>query len=140
MARFKHQIKVTIRPAEVIRHNNIGDYYIDKEGARCFEIGDTSFDISNLLILVHELVEYILIDHAGIPISAVDKFDKESKDDEPGDNPLAPYHEQHKTAMDVEKMICEKIGLDWDEHEKRISTAWESVRNKRIKRHLKKGK
>ena len=80
------------------------------------------------LVALHELVESFLCIKAGIKEEDVSKFDITNCDlEEPGDSSLAPYHEQHKVATQVEKIVCEAIGLDWDEHNDWVQRAGNEV-------------
>lgn len=80
------------------------------------------------LVALHELVESFLCIKAGIKEEDVSKFDIENCDlEEPGDSSLAPYHEQHKVATQVEKIVCEALGLDWNEHNDWVQRAGNEV-------------
>ena len=111
------------------RYDTCGDY---------FSVGDqVHFRVSNtkpeyqLLVLIHELVEWFLITKKGIRIEDIDLFDKEFEklrlssyligDQEPGDMVSAPYHEEHQTATQIEKFIATKLGVDWNKYDKSIN-------------------
>jgi hypothetical protein len=73
------------------------------------------------LVAVHELVEALLCEHAGVTSDQVDAFDlKFEGDGEPGDDPAAPYHSQHATATAIERILAEQLGVDWDEYGRHI--------------------
>lgn len=81
----------------------------------------------NLLIAVHELVEVVKCKSDGVSQEAVDKFDiayeknrKEGDLSEPGDDPRAPYYEQHQAAMAVERLCAVLWGVDWETYAKRV--------------------
>lgn len=78
------------------------------------------------LIAVHELVEVILCQHAGISQAAVDKFDiafektrPEGNEDEPGDATEAPYRKQHCLATAVERMLAAELDVAWYEYQEK---------------------
>jgi hypothetical protein len=75
------------------------------------------------LIAVHELVECMLCKSDGIDQVTVDKFDMEfekdravGNEDEPGDDPHAPYHGQHCFATGVERLLAATIGVKWNDY------------------------
>jgi len=80
------------------------------------------------LIAIHELVEALLCKDQDVTQKEVDAFDMEYEsarrpDDwvsEPGDDPTAPYHEQHKFATVIERLLCMELGVKWHEYEKLI--------------------
>lgn len=82
---------------------------------------------SEALVAVHELVEAVLCQHAGITAEAVDSWDMgPGKDmDEPGDDPSAPYHGPHMAADAIERQLASALDVDWTEHELNIEKAGE---------------
>ena len=81
------------------------------------------------LIALHEAVEALLCEHAGISPAAVDKFDeayearrKKGDDSEPGDDPRAPYHKQHVFAEGIERLLATELGVDWPAYDKEVSS------------------
>ena len=80
-----------------------------------------------MLVAVHELVETLLCLNDGVMVEAVDKFDKafeaarkEGNEDEPGDDPKAPYVRQHCVATAVERLLCAELCCDWKTYDKRV--------------------
>lgn len=80
------------------------------------------------LIAVHELVEVLLCKHEGITQESVDRFDKqfeatraEGKEDEPGDDPGAPYVKQHCTATGIERLLAAQLGVSWKDYEDELN-------------------
>jgi hypothetical protein len=82
------------------------------------------------LIAVHELVEVLLCDSAGVTQAQVDEFDKEYEknrpaddvESEPGDDPKAPYCRQHCFATAVERMMAAEMGVNWNEYADEIES------------------
>lgn len=121
--------KVTI---EVVAHENqryptAGDWVMDGEDLMIF-VSETGNDNYNYLLMVHELVEALLCERDDIEQSLVDKFDrnyekKRKKGDlsEPGDNPNAPYYEQHQVATLAEKIVALQMLIDWPSYEDKIN-------------------
>ena len=97
------------------------------------EIGQPSVG----LVGIHELVEVFLCsrgltmsrDEEGLLTANVDKFDKEYEgdlaDEEPGDDPKAPYHIEHSIATVVERLLCAKLGGAWKEHDDRVESLFQ---------------
>jgi hypothetical protein len=92
-------------------------------------VSDTGNPLRNMLILVHALVEVILVVKNGVDFRAIDNFDlqfekdrslgKHKADDEPGDNPDAPYRSEHRFATWMESALCKFMGLSGEAHKKR---------------------
>jgi hypothetical protein len=81
---------------------------------------------SEFLVAVHEFIEQYLCKAFGVTQQVVDTWDMEHGIDleanEPGDDPLAPYHAQHLVATQVEKDLCFALGLSWEDHCKVIDS------------------
>lgn len=74
-----------------------------------------------LLLAVHELIEAILCQHAGVSARTVDEFDLHFKGaGEPGDDPLSPYYAHHQFATHIEREVADLLGVDWDAYGKHI--------------------
>jgi hypothetical protein len=114
---MKHLPDITIDtvPHKKQRYDTAGDYF-KKGGKVNIRVSKTCAD-HEFLIAMHELVEWYLIDRAGIPIEAIDAFDfKWNGEGEPGDDIKAPYHTQHQFATFVEMMLANKLGINWDKY------------------------
>lgn len=82
--------------------------------------------------MVHEIIEQGLCREAGITHKEIDAFDKKFErertkgkhktDDEPGDDPRAPYRSQHLTATGIEKMLAAAMGVDWKAYDKAVNS------------------
>lgn len=82
------------------------------------------------LVLIHEMVEYFLVKHAGISIQSIDEFDKKFEEkrkdrlvdmfEEPGDDREAPYYYQHQAATAVERLCALLLGVSWREYEEAV--------------------
>ena len=71
------------------------------------------------LVAVHELVEALACNVAGVTQEAVDEFDMGAGSvlEEPGMDPAAPYHQQHIAATVVEMVLASVLGVDWAEYD-----------------------
>ena len=118
-------MRITI---ETIRHEDqryatTGDWLWPNEHnllIRVSEMGDWRAEAA---VAVHELVEALLCKGADIKQEELDTFDmafeaarEPGNDDEPGDNPGAPYHRQHCFATAVERMLIAALGVSWAEY------------------------
>lgn len=92
----------------------------------------------SFLVAVHELVEYGIVMHQGIPLSKITAFDiqfekkrKKGNTDEPGDDKKSPYHFAHKTATIIEKMMAKILQVKWSAYEKEINAfIWKTRKTK----------
>lgn len=124
-------MKATLRsvPQDQIRNNGVGDwrYFPNQIEALTAEMSD---DRSELCVLIHELVEAYLCRKENIPDQEVTAFDALFEEEcerelhpehsEPGDDPRAPYHYQHRISTVIEHAVAAAIGLAWQQHEENI--------------------
>lgn len=96
------------------RYCTVGDYYFKGKELQV-RVSKMNEDYE-FLVLVHELIEWFLIKKKDIPIKKIDQWDMNCDDVEPGNNPKAPYYEEHKFATSIEKKLAKKIGVNWDEY------------------------
>lgn len=102
-----------------MRYATAGDYFI-KDGETVIQVYDQGDDEHNFLIFIHEAIEQFLTERAGIKEEDILKYDEQSKDEEPGDNPEAPYHIQHIQATIVEKLLAKYLNLAWSKYDAEI--------------------
>lgn len=82
------------------------------------------------LVALHEMIEYELCRMNGITDSKVVEFDtnfeKERRarlhsiEAEAGDDPRAPYRDEHGFATMIERMVAQKMGVSWSAYERVI--------------------
>jgi hypothetical protein len=122
-------LKVNIEtiPHDQHRYTTVGDWWIDDAGTIQIRVSDLGDWRREALVGVHELVEIFLCKHAGITTEAVDKFDKDfeasrhpDNEDEPGDDPQAPYVQQHCIATGVERILAAEMGVKWKPYEEQL--------------------
>lgn len=113
-------------PHESQRYETVGDWEL-KNNTLHIRVSDMQNDKYNVLVAIHELVEYLLCEDRGISDEVVTKFDMEfensrllDNNDEPGNDPKAPYHKEHVFATKIEKMLAEELGVDWDAYDKAV--------------------
>jgi hypothetical protein len=107
------------------RYNTIGDYYLGAGEIltiRVSRLGDMNMEFC---CAIHELVEAALCHEEGVSLEEIDEFDfgwhPHDGIEEPGDDPQAPYYRQHKFARRIERLVAERLGVDWEDYESRMN-------------------
>lgn len=82
------------------------------------------------LIALHEMIEYELCKKNGISDGQVVAFDVNFEAErrrnihpieaEPGNDPRAPYRDEHDFATMIEMMVAQKLGVKWEAYEKTL--------------------
>jgi Mn-dependent DtxR family transcriptional regulator len=72
---------------------------------------------ANYAVLIHEFVEKILCDFAGITTEEADAEDDKFLKGKIKANQRS-YWKYHCKATKIERLFCKYMGLDWDEYEK----------------------
>lgn len=117
---MRRSLIIDILPRDRMRYDTAGDYFI-ADGALVFQIADSGNDVWNRLVLIHELIEHLLIEKAGIPIEVIDAYDMAySGEGEPGDEADCPYREAHSVATGVERLLCGLLGIHWASYDKEM--------------------
>lgn len=111
------------------RYETCGDYW-EGDDIINFRVSDMKNPDYEFLVILHELIEYWLIQKKGIRIKDIDDFDIKfeeeralglhSVDEEPGDSCNAPYREEHQFATIIEKEVARAMDIDWDDYDKTI--------------------
>lgn len=122
------EIHIKTIPHSKQRYETVGDYFFRK-GILEMRVSDMKSDIYEQMVIIHELVEVVLVMYKGISIKDIDKFDKafEAKRekgnvDEPGDDPSAPYRNEHLIATAVEKIICGYLNIPWKIYDEKVNS------------------
>lgn len=113
------------------RYPTVGDWQIDEQGNLEIRVSDMGNPDYESLVALHELVEVLLCKKRGITTEQVDVFDKQFEadravgmhgpEDEPGDDPLAPYKKEHFFATNIEALMSSELGVDWKTYEEKIN-------------------
>lgn len=121
------KIVFDIVPHKKQRYNTSGDYF-KKGGVVNIRVSKMHPD-HEFLILVHELIEWYLTERKGVTIEAIDRFDmmferarEKGNEEEPGDDMNSPYYEEHQYASRIERLIAEKLGVDWTKYDKHVKS------------------
>lgn len=123
-------INIEIIPHDQHRYETVGDWWFDEKGVlqiRVSKLGDNWKAES--AIVVHELCEVLLCKARGISQESVDAFDKQYEakrpdgdESEPGDDPQAPYRNEHCFATGIERMLIAAFGMSWKDYEDEINS------------------
>lgn len=118
------KIVFDVIPHKKHRYPTVGDYY-KKNGELHVRVSKMNSK-HEFLVLIHELIEFFLIDQKGISIKSIDDFDMlyeatKTDDSEPGNDPNAPYFEEHQYATYIEKLLAEKLGVNWQKYDASVN-------------------
>lgn len=116
-------MKITLEtiPHEQQRYETAGDWFFDEEQNLTIRVSDTGDWRFNAMVAVHELIEVLLCKARGITQEQVDIFDLSYKGEgEPGDEPNAPYQNEHNFATSVERMLCAAFNIPWAEYDGKL--------------------
>lgn len=110
-----------------VRCNQAGDWWNKDDETTMANSVPMSDERSEFAVLIHELVEAFLCRYAGVTEQSVLNhdvmFEKERADGlhdewvEAGDDPRAPYKDQHFVATTIERILCVAMKLPWEYHE-----------------------
>jgi len=120
-------IHIAIIPHGKQRYPTVGDWQY--EGPRdathlMIKVSGMPDQRMEQAVAIHELVEALLCNAAGITQEEVDAWDMGPGKtfDEPGDSDEAPYHLQHMIANEHESRFVEAIGLNLDDYDNVVSS------------------
>src|ERR1700683_2097759 len=109
------------------RYETCGDYWRDADGTLQIRISQLPDKRYELLVAIHELIEQVLSEHAGVTNEQIAAFDfayeaarKEGDESEPGDSIDCPVYKQHQFATGIERILAAELGIDWIEYERCI--------------------
>lgn len=112
------------------RYPTCGDYF-EENGVQRVLVSNMGNEDYEFLVAVHELVELWLTKRRGISEESISAFDKtfekqrevgmlDELNAEAGDDPNAPYQNEHNFATGIERMVCAAIGIKWYDYEEAI--------------------
>ena len=108
------------------RYETCGDWKF--EGDTLHVTVSHTEDNYDFLIGIHEAIEAWLCRERGIAEPDITAFDvkfenkrPEGNDDEPGDDPQAPYKREHFTATNIERILADQLHVEWSEYDKTIN-------------------
>ena len=113
-------------PHEQQRYPTCGDWQFEHDGTLHIKVSEMGCWRSELDVAIHEAIESLLCQEAGITDMQVTQFDiqferereagKHALTDEPGDDSRSPYKTHHEAATFAERACASALGLDWIEH------------------------
>ena len=115
-------IFVKVIPHSEQRYDTCGDWYYDSDRNLVVCVSACGSKESETLVAIHEIVEAMLCEADGIPLAIVDSFDMSYEGDDPGNDPLAPYHSQHVLAEIVERLVALNMHVNWEKHDQCTDT------------------
>lgn len=122
------KIVIETIPHSTQRYETVGDWYRDNDETLHIKVSQEIGDKQASLVALHELIEVLLCEDRGITQDEVDTFDKsfefhreEGNEDEPGDDPAAPYKLEHFFATNIERLMAAELGVDWNEYDEAVS-------------------
>ena len=124
------RIEIKTIPGDSQRYSTVGDYWDDFKGThiRVSELGNED---EEFCVAIHELVEQYLCRKRGISEKKITAFDKKFErervegrwfDEEPGDDPRAPYRKEHFFATNIERQIAHELGVDWAKYDSKCAS------------------
>ena len=117
----------SIDPA-AIRYSTCGDWQWLPDASMKVSVPDYANRNSEFLVALHEMVEAWLCRKDHITEAEVSAWDINNPElEEPGDSKNAPYHHQHMVAMQVEKIVCEAMKINWDDHQRWVENSANEV-------------
>jgi hypothetical protein len=120
-------VKIEIIPHDQHRYPTVGDWFFEGEDL-VIRVSKLSDWRREMLIAIHELAEVLLCKQRGITTESVDAFDKAfeaartpDNEDEPGDEPAAPYVKEHCVATGIERIMAAELGVSWKDYEQELT-------------------
>ncbi len=124
----KVEFTISQVPHRKQRYETVGDWIPGKPAEiRVSRMKDQRYVF---LVALHEMVEYELCKKNGISDREVVAFDVNFEAErrgnlhpleaEPGNDPRAPYRDEHDFATMIEMMVAQKLGVKWSDYEKSL--------------------
>lgn len=126
-------MRITIEtiPHSNQRYNTCGDWQLDSEGNLSIKISEMpkTGTPGEMAVALHELVEVMLCILRGITQEEVDEFDLNySGEGEAGDEPEAPYCQEHNIATGIERIFASEAGITWKNYENELTQMTEGYK------------
>lgn len=121
-------IHIETIPHDQQRYPTVGDYWEDEHGVEQVRVSKMIDWRYEILVAVHELVEWALTKHRGICEEHISAFDVEFEklreaelvSGEPGDSPKAPYKREHFFATNLERLLADELDVDWVDYDQYV--------------------
>lgn len=116
------RITIDTVPHEEQRYNTAGDWYYNENGDLFITVSDMQNRDYEFCVGIHEAIEAWFCREHGIKEEEVSTFDKRFKGDgECGDDPEAPYREEHFFATSIERFISQALRIDWKKYDEAVN-------------------
>lgn len=119
-------VSIEIIPHKEQRYDTAGDWQIVGNSLQ-ITVSETGNWVYDMAIALHELVEALICIQRGIEEEEVSKFDikfeerrKRGNEEEPGDDPKAPYHLEHGFASACERLFIAACGENWKKYDRAV--------------------
>lgn len=113
-------------------YDTVGNYTFSENGSLLILVSEMRDDRFEFLVALHEMIEAYLCRQRGITDDVITAFDEafeaarpEGNIAEPGDDPAAPYQNEHCIATAVERVACAALGVKWADYEKAVLSVGE---------------
>ena len=113
-------------------YSTVGNYFYVGKGTFVVFCSDMNNEKYHSLVFSHEMIEASLVLERGISLMKIDNFDmkfemdrlmgKHLIDEEPGDDPNAPYFAEHQYATLIERQLAKIWGVDWGEYSNKVNS------------------
>jgi hypothetical protein len=124
----KPVFRISQVPHHKQRYETVGDWIPGKPAEiRVSKMKDQRYVF---LVALHEMIEYELCKMNRVSDREVVAFDVNFEaerrenihpiDAEPGNDPRAPYRNEHEFATMIEMMMARKLGVNWSDYEKTV--------------------
>lgn len=116
------RIVVDVVPHSAQRYPTVGDWVFQGEDL-CITVSALGDPNMEFLVALHEMIEAMVCDKAGIAEIDVQRFDTNHPElDDPGGDRRAPYHRQHVFAENIERMVAQELGVNWNDYTRRVDS------------------
>lgn len=120
MISTKYRANIETIPNKHQRFRTCGDSYHENDNLQIRVSSMRNKDYEFLTAIKAQVQQY-LCERAGIKESAIDSWRlTHENEDEPGELLSCPYREQHLFAEAIEKVLADKLGVDWVEYGKKL--------------------
>jgi len=117
-------IEVSFVEGSEQRYPTCGDYWED-DNKIYFRITKQVSEDAEVLVLLHEFIEYFLTRKRVILEQDITNYDMEWEErlteaDEPGNEEDCIYKKEHRFSENIERQMAHELEVDWFEYEKNL--------------------
>jgi hypothetical protein len=133
MNRPNLRIEFRVVDSSEMRDIQADDYWEDENGVWQFRVVRMGNLLYEIMVFAHALTEWAMCQVIGISEPEIKSFDdkflaeqaegKHGKDEEAGDDQLAPYRHEHQCATKVERLLARLFRIRWTTYCKAVEGA-----------------